>query len=70
MGARAVASAMDGAGPGASAAGAAAAGRPVAGAAGGGRLHGRDKHERDGVEKCETRDKVEERFKIKNNFLE
>jgi hypothetical protein len=36
MGARAVASAMDGAGPGASAAGAAAAGRPVAGGGGGG----------------------------------
>jgi hypothetical protein len=40
------------------------------GAAGGGQLHGRDKRERDGVEKCERRDKVEERFKIKNNFLE
>jgi hypothetical protein len=46
------------------------AGRLVAWAAGGGRLHGRDKGERDGVEKCERRDKVEERFKIKNNFLE
>ena len=46
---------MDRAGPGASA----------AGVAGGGRLHGRDKGERDGVEKCERRDKVEERFKIK-----
>jgi hypothetical protein len=42
----------------------------AAGAAGGERLHGRDKGERDGVEKCERRDKVEERFKIKNNFLE
>jgi hypothetical protein len=40
------------------------------GAAGGGQLHGRDKRERDGVEKGERRDKVEERFKIKNNFLE
>jgi hypothetical protein len=40
-------------------------GRSVAWAAGGGRLQGRDRRERDGVEKGERRDKVEERFKIK-----
>jgi hypothetical protein len=81
---RAMSSVVDGARPGASAvdgAGAAAtggggggrggaAGGVAAGAAGCGWLHGRDKGERDGVEKCERRDKVEERFKIKNNFLE
>jgi hypothetical protein len=67
MGPRAVASTADGAG-GSHGGGGRWRGRW--GAAGGGQLHGRDKRERDGVEKCERRDKVEERFKIKNNFLE
>jgi hypothetical protein len=35
-----------------------------------GSSNGRDRRERDGVEKGERRDKVEKRFKIKNNFLE
>jgi hypothetical protein len=74
MGPRAVASAVDGVEPGASVADRVRGGRGRGGRGwprrGGWRLHGRDKHERDGVEKCERRDKVEERFKIKNNFLE
>jgi hypothetical protein len=40
-------------------------GRLVAGGS-----NGRDRCERDGVEKGERRDKVGKRFKIKNNFLE
>jgi hypothetical protein len=35
-----------------------------------GSSNGRDRRERDRVEKGERRDKVEKRFKIKNNFLE
>jgi hypothetical protein len=70
------ASVADGVGAGASAAdGARDEGGGGQGRAGGGRLvvgssNGRDRRERDGVEKGERRDKVEKRFNIKNNFLE
>jgi hypothetical protein len=52
-------------GPGAGAVGAVGGGGSHCGAAGGGRLQGRDRCERNGTEKGERIDKVEERFKIK-----